>query len=100
MMSWPSTVTVPLDGLTMPQMMLISVVLPAPFGPSNAKISPCGISRLMSFSAWKPPAYFLLRWETEMAGGMRWLGVVAGLDPVTQLNFWRKKDGLPDQVRQ
>jgi hypothetical protein len=32
MMSWPSTVTVPADGLTMPQMMLISVVLPAPFG--------------------------------------------------------------------
>jgi hypothetical protein len=29
-------------GLTMPQMMLISVVLPAPFGPSSAKISPRG----------------------------------------------------------
>jgi hypothetical protein len=30
----------PAFGLTMPQMMLISVVLPAPFGPSKAKISP------------------------------------------------------------
>ena len=28
------------SALTMPQMMLISVVLPAPFGPSSAKISP------------------------------------------------------------
>ena len=40
----------------MPQMMLISVVLPAPFGPSRAKISPLAISRSMSFSAWKPEA--------------------------------------------
>ena len=31
---------VPALGVTMPQMMLISVVLPAPFGPSSAKISP------------------------------------------------------------
>ena len=50
-MSWPATSTRPLDAVTMPQMMLISVVLPAPFGPSNAKISPLRISRLMSLSA-------------------------------------------------
>ena len=49
MMSWPSTVTVPPLGLTMPQMMLISVVLPAPLGPSSAKISPRRISRSMLF---------------------------------------------------
>ena len=30
----------------MPQTMLISVVLPAPFGPSSAKISPRRMSRL------------------------------------------------------
>ncbi len=40
----------------MPQMMLISVVLPAPFGPSSAKISPRRISRLTLLSAWKPDA--------------------------------------------
>jgi hypothetical protein len=40
----------------MPQMTLISVVLPAPFGPSSAKISPWRMSRLMSFKAWKPDA--------------------------------------------
>ena len=32
-MSKPSAVMVPAEDLTMPQMMLISVVLPAPFGP-------------------------------------------------------------------
>ena len=42
--------------LTMPQTMLISVVLPAPFGPSSANISPRRISRSMPFSAWKPEA--------------------------------------------
>jgi hypothetical protein len=31
------------DGLTMPQMMLISVVLPAPLGPSSANISPADV---------------------------------------------------------
>ncbi len=55
-LSCPSTVTVPSLGLTMPQMMLMSVVLPAPFGPSRAKISPRWISRLMRLSAWKPDA--------------------------------------------
>ena len=34
-MSWPSAVTVPVVGVTMPQTMLISVVLPAPFGPEQ-----------------------------------------------------------------
>jgi hypothetical protein len=43
-------------GVTMPQTMLINVVLPAPFGPSSAKISPFSISRSMRFSAWRPPA--------------------------------------------
>ena len=56
MMSCPSAVTVPLLGVTMPQMMLISVVLPAPFGPRSAKISPRLISRSIFFSAWNPDA--------------------------------------------
>ena len=34
-MSWPSAVTRPLLAVTMPQTMLISVVLPAPFGPEQ-----------------------------------------------------------------
>jgi hypothetical protein len=37
--------------LTIPQMMLIKVVLPAPLGPSNANISPRRISKSMPFSA-------------------------------------------------
>ena len=40
----------------MPQMMLISVVLPAPFGPSSAKISPRRMLRSTPLSAWKPDA--------------------------------------------
>jgi ABC-type multidrug transport system ATPase subunit len=47
----PSAVTVPVLGLTMPQMMLISVVLPAPLGPSRAKISPLRMSRSTLFKA-------------------------------------------------
>ena len=47
-MSWPSTVTLPAVAFTMPQTMLISVVLPAPFGPSSAKISPRRMSRSCS----------------------------------------------------
>jgi hypothetical protein len=50
-MSRPSTVTLPTLALTMPQMMLIRVVLPAPLGPSKAKISPRLIARLMFLSA-------------------------------------------------
>ncbi|MNR04838.1 hypothetical protein D3C85_1208310 [compost metagenome] len=50
-MSWPSAITVPVEGVTMPQTMEIIVVLPAPFGPSRAKISPFSISRSMGFSA-------------------------------------------------
>jgi hypothetical protein len=46
----------PALGVTMPQTMLISVVLPAPFGPSSAKISPRWISRSTRFSACRPEA--------------------------------------------
>ncbi len=53
-MSCPPTFTLPSLRLAMPQMMLISVVLPAPFGPSSAKISPDLMSRLMLFSALNP----------------------------------------------
>src|SRR5262245_51640014 len=50
--------------------MLISVVLPAPLGPSSAKISPRRISRLMSLRAWNPDAYILERLEIAMTGCM------------------------------
>src|SRR6185503_19492716 len=66
MLSSPSIVTVPADLLTMPQTILISVVLPAPLGPSSAKISPFSISRSMGFSASNPDAYVLATPLTEM----------------------------------
>src|SRR4029077_304191 len=72
-MLWPSTVTLPSVGTNMPQMMPMSVVLPAPLGPSSAKISPRRISRLMSLRATSPEAYVLNSFEIEMMGcmGMR-----------------------------
>lgn len=53
-MSSPPTKTLPSLGLAMPQMIEISVVLPAPLGPSSAKISPRLMSRLTFLSALKP----------------------------------------------
>jgi hypothetical protein len=46
----------PASSRTRPAIARTSVVFPAPFGPSNAKISPRRMSRLMFFSAWKPVA--------------------------------------------
>src|SRR5215203_3266047 len=51
--------------------MLISVVLPAPFGPSRPKNSPCSMSKLTSSSARTSPraeAYVLATLTNEMAG--------------------------------
>src|SRR5437867_6334600 len=50
--------------------MLISVVLPAPFGPRNANMSPFRIARSTCFSAWNPVAERLGRVETEMIAVM------------------------------
>src|SRR5438874_6751973 len=38
-----------------PEMTLNSVVLPAPFGPRTARLSPCATSRSTSRTAWRPP---------------------------------------------
>src|SRR4051812_789510 len=69
-MSWPSTVTVPSLKFAMPQMIEISVVLPAPFGPSSAKISPRLMSRSTPFSALNEEPYVFDRFLTEMIGGI------------------------------
>src|SRR3569832_662281 len=69
-MSWPSTRTTPEVGVTMPQMMLIKVVLPAPLGPSSAKISPWPMSRSTLLSACKPDSYVLVSFEMEMMDDM------------------------------
>src|SRR5580693_3830193 len=69
-MSWPSAVTRPPLAVTMPQMMLISVVLPAPLGPRSAKISPLRISRLTGCSACTPDAYDFVTFSIEMTGGI------------------------------
>ena len=42
------------EGLTIPQIILIKLVFPAPLGPSIARISPCFTLRLTSLRALKP----------------------------------------------
>ena len=49
--SWPSTATLPAVARARPARMLISVVLPAPFGPSRPKNSPSSMSKLTSSRA-------------------------------------------------
>lgn len=54
--SLPSTVIFPDVASIIPQIVLISVVLPAPFGPNKAKISAGFIDKLILLSALKPVA--------------------------------------------
>src|SRR4051812_30628297 len=42
------------------------VDLPAPLGPSRPKTSPGATSKEMSFTAWTPPGYVLVRWWTSI----------------------------------
>src|SRR4051812_37038579 len=59
--------TAPVSARVSPARMLISVVLPAPLGPSNPKNSPCATSRSMPSSAWTGPNAFLTP-RAETAG--------------------------------
>jgi hypothetical protein len=54
----PKTVTEPAVGSDKPRIMSIVVVLPAPFGPRKATISPCRISRSMPRTACTDPKSF------------------------------------------
>src|SRR3569832_1919587 len=69
-MSWPSTRTTPEVGVTLPLLLLFLVVLPAPLGPSSAKISPWPMSRSTLLSACKPDSYVLVSFEMEMMDDM------------------------------
>ena len=66
-MSKPQMDALPDVFITNPAKILISVDLPAPFGPSKPKIDPCATSKLTSLSACFPPAYFLERFFMEIA---------------------------------
>src|ERR687883_267417 len=54
-MSAPRNSIVPDVAGTSPEITLNSVVLPAPFGPRTARLSPCATSRSTSRTAWRPP---------------------------------------------
>ena len=68
--SWPPTVIRPAVGWVMPQIAEISVVFPAPFGPSSARISPSSIARSIPFSASKPEAKVLRSPSTRTMAGI------------------------------
>src|SRR5438445_11072072 len=50
----PPKWTFPLSGLSIPEMMLKSVVFPAPFGPISPRISPSARGKLTSISTTSP----------------------------------------------
>src|ERR1700686_2933336 len=81
----------------MPQMMLIKVVLPAPFGPRSARISPRRIVRSIRLSALRPPAYVLLRPVTvttgDKADGLSTMILAAAAVTVSLLQEWRQCNG-------
>lgn len=51
----PSTVAVPVVGGSNPLSILRVVDFPAPFGPSNAQMAPCGTAKVTSSTATKSP---------------------------------------------
>ena len=50
----PKIVIWPVVGASWPSIMAKQVLLPAPFGPINARISPASKAKLTSRTAWKP----------------------------------------------
>src|SRR6185437_7315808 len=54
-----SKTTSPPSGAYRPEITLIAVVLPEPFGPTSPKISPGTTWKLRPSSAWKPPKRFI-----------------------------------------
>src|ERR1035438_903992 len=66
MMSYPATMAVPLVGGTSVVNMRMSVLLPAPFGPSRPKISPPGTMKLTLSTASSAPKRLLMP-STSMA---------------------------------
>jgi hypothetical protein len=67
MASWPATRAVPDVAFARVHKILIVVVLPAPFGPRNPKVSPRATSKSIPRTAGTSP-YCLVRPETEITG--------------------------------
>jgi hypothetical protein len=58
----------PPDGFTIVVSIPIVVDLPAPFGPSRPKTSPCATSKSIPFTASTPPGYVFRNPRTLIAG--------------------------------
>src|SRR5262245_7703431 len=66
-MSWPAKTIRPPSGARRPEIWLISVVLPAPFGPITACSSPGMTSKLTSLVTMRPPK-FLRKFSRRRTG--------------------------------
>src|SRR5213594_1536478 len=64
--SWPHIIAAPDVGGSSVVSMRMSVDLPAPFGPSRAKISPCSTEKETPSTAVKSPKRFVI-WLTSMS---------------------------------
>src|SRR5918993_1749272 len=101
-----STRAVPLVGSDSPRSIRMVVVLPAPWGPSRPKTSPCWMVRSSESTAVKPP-YFLVSARARMAGGGPLVVAAAGstasataiaLEDEEQADGGDDQDRDPDQV--
>src|SRR3954470_5550649 len=67
MISWPANAMRPASGTIRPEIWLIKVVLPAPFGPITACSSP-GITSSVTSSVTRSPPKFLLKFSMRSTG--------------------------------
>ena len=88
-MSSPSNRMRPLVGRSTPVRQLKKVLLPAPFGPMMARISPRGTSKLTLSSAVRPPKR-TVRPSVRRMGGRR-----AAARPVLRTGAPLSRSGLP-----
>src|SRR5947199_5447442 len=90
---WPSISTLPLVGVSSVVNILIVVVLPAPFGPRNAKISPAFTAKDTSRTAVMSPNVFTSR-STRMMAAIRCDLTLAAIMPIT-VPLQRASDRTP-----
>ena len=69
-MSWPPMMIWPQVGVSSPEIMRSSVVLPQPEGPSSAKNSFWAMSRVTLSTAMTPPGNFLVTLRMETMGSV------------------------------
>src|SRR5207245_2290710 len=85
----PSSRTLPPSARRCPEMRLMSVVLPAPFGPMSPKACPAATARSTRSTAWTPPKVLL---SCRVSSNIR------GSDPAREIDDDREQDGSLEDV--